>query len=222
MSGKLFDRFVSAFVGAASAVGTVWFLSARDETDRNTAEDGGTATKIEYLEVGALKIDGSLVVVDPTTGEPTIELRGDSVFVQKGVYAERVGAYRVVGQKIQTTPGDPLAENGAVFGELATNEDGGAYVALLSPRESHSVTIGFDKNEKGCVLSQNNDDSSVVAQAIFLKPTVQDAVANEENAPSAPAAEPSVAAPLNENKSVESIENVVPTVALSAENSRRS
>ena len=86
---------------------------------------------------------------------------------------------------MQTTPDNPLDLNSPVFGEIAINEDGGAYLALLSPRESHSVTIGFDKNEKGCVLSKNNDDKSMVAQAIFLRPSASDA-----ETPATAAAEP--------------------------------
>lgn len=183
MPGKIFNCFISAVVGAASAVGTVWFLTVRGETSQFSSENGEKTIKFDALEVGSLKVGDALIVVDPATGEPTIELRGDSIFAQKGVYAEQIGAFRVVGQKVQATPDDPLDENSPIFCELATNEDGGAYVALLSPRESHSVTIGFDKSEKGCVLSQNNDDSSMVAQAIFLKPTAQDAASETKSTP---------------------------------------
>ncbi|MCF0235037.1 MAG: hypothetical protein HUK22_08710, partial [Thermoguttaceae bacterium] len=137
--------------------------------------------KIPNLHVGTLTRDGALLVVDPLDGEPKIELRGDSVYVQNAVCADKIRGRRLVGQKLQTTPGDPADDRAPVFGEVAVNEDGGAYLALLSPKETHSLTMGFDKTEKGCVISQNNEDSAMVAQAIFLKPVVESA------APAAPA-----------------------------------
>ena len=173
MPGSFFNCFISAVVGAASAVGTVWYLSDNSET--NGLETNSDVISARRLEVDSLVVRDSLLLVDKTSSEPTLELREGSLFAQKGVYAEQIGAFRLLGQKIQTTPDDPLDANSPVFGELATNEDGGAYVALLSPRESHSVTVGFDKNEKGCILSQNNEDMSLVAQAIFLRPDASDA-----------------------------------------------
>ncbi len=178
MSGSFFNCFISAVVGAASAVGTVWYLS--DNSEPNGIEPSSDAISARRLEVDSLVVRDSLLLIDKTSSEPTLELREGSLFAQKGVYAEQIGAFRLLGQKIQATPDDPLDANSPVFGELAINEDGGAYVALLSPRESHSVTVGFDKNEKGCILSQNNEDMSMVAQAIFLRPDASDAASSSK------------------------------------------
>lgn len=186
MSAKILDRLISAFVGAVSAVGTVWFLNAHAPDAASSAPESGAApVKFDRLEVDALRVNEVLFVADPETKEPTIKLSDGSISAQDGVFAEQIGAFRVLGQKLQATPDDPLNAQSPVFAELATNQDGGAYLALLSPRETHSVTIGFDKTEKGCLVSQNNEDSSMIAQAIFVKPTAEGAAppATQEGAP---------------------------------------
>lgn len=176
MSVKILDRLISAFVGAVSAVGTVWFLDANapDAASVSPASDAAPV-KFDRLEVDALRVNDVLFVVDPETKEPTIKLSAGSISAQNNVFAEQIGAFRVLGQKLQATPDDPLNAQSPVFAELATNQDGGAYLALLSPQETHSITVGFDKTEKGCLVSQNNEDSSMIAQAIFVKPTAEDA-----------------------------------------------
>lgn len=174
MSAKILDRLISAFVGAVSAVGTVWFLNS-NAPDAPSAKSVGEHVKFDRLEVDALRVNEVLLVADPETKEPTIKLSAGSISAQNNVFAEQIGAFRVLGQKLQATPYDPLDAQSAIFAELATNQDGGAYLALLSPQETHSVTIGFDKTEKGCLVSQNNEDSSMIAQAIFPKPTANQA-----------------------------------------------
>lgn len=191
MSAKILDRLISAFVGAVSAVGTVWFLNANAPDAQPRPSDSQNApVKFDRLEVDALRVNEVLFVVDPQTKEPSIELRDGSISAQQNVFAEQIGAYRVLGRKLQATPDDPLNAQSPVFAELATNQDGGAYLALLSPQESHSVTIGFDKTEKGCLVSQNNEDSSMIAQAIFVKPTADGVAATQAEPTTAPLAEP--------------------------------
>ena len=183
MSAKILDRLISAFVGAVSAVGTVWFLNA-NAPDAPSAKSGDAPVKFDRLEVDALRVNEVLLVVDPETKEPTIKLSAGSISAQNNVFAEQIGAFRVLGQKLQTTPADPLNAQSPIFAELATDQNGGAYLALLSPQETHSVTLGFDKTEKGCLVSQNNDDSSMIAQAIFSKPNAgQAAKAASTDAP---------------------------------------
>ena len=186
MSAKILDRLISAFVGAVSAVGTVWFLNANAPDAASVSPASNSApVKFDRLEVDALRVNEVLFVADPQTKEPTIKLSGGSISAQNNVFAEQIGAFRVLGQKLQATPDDPLNAQSPVFAELATNQDGGAYLALLSPQETHSITVGFDKTEKGCLVSQNNEDSSMIAQAIFVKPTAEDAATTdaESNVP---------------------------------------
>jgi hypothetical protein len=214
MPAKILDRLISAFVGALSAVGTVWFLNARAPEAPSTAPEAGAPVKFDRLEVDALRVNDVLFVADPKTQEPTIKLSGGSISAQNSVFAEHVGAFRVLGQKLQATPDDPLNAQSPVFAELATNQDGGAYLALLSPQETHSITVGFDKTEKGCLVSQNNEDSSMIAQAIFVKPTADQAPsAAQETAPLeqpqnvAPLEQPQNAAPLELPQNVAPLEN---------------
>ncbi|MBQ6828988.1 MAG: hypothetical protein IJO46_13345, partial [Thermoguttaceae bacterium] len=156
MSAKILDRLISAFVGAVSAVGTVWFLNANaPDAPLNDAPSTSAPAKFDRLEVDELRITKALVVVDPQTQESTIKLSDGSISAQNKIFAEDIGAFRVFAKKLQATPDDPLNAQSPIFAELATNQDGGAYLALLSPQETHSITIGFDKTEKGCLVSQN-------------------------------------------------------------------
>ena len=191
MPAKILDRLISAFVGALSAVGTVWFLNSNAPDAPSSAPESGAPAKFDRLVVDALRVNDVLFVADPETKEPTIKLSGGSISAQNSVFAEQIGAFRVLGQKLQATPDDPLNAQSPVFAELATNQDGGAYLALLSPQETHSITIGFDKTEKGCLVSQNNEDSSMIAQAIFVKPTADQAAPDAaQDAAVAPSEQP--------------------------------
>lgn len=181
MSGLFLNVAISAFVGALASVGTVWYLSA-NSNENHLAASENAATKIKKLETETLVVNDSLLFVDPETQEPLVEIRDGKIFAQRGIYAEHLGAWRVTAQKLQTTPEDPLSPKSAIFGELAVTDDGGGYLALMSPKESHSVTIGFDRNEKGCVVSQNNEDHSVAAQAVFFKPTQEGSAIGLKNA----------------------------------------
>lgn len=191
MPVKILDRLISAFVGAISAVGTVWFLNANAPDAAISPASDGAPVKFERLEVDALRVNEVLFVADPETKEPTIKLSDGSISASKSVFSEHIGAFRVLGQKLQATPDDPLNAQSPVFAELATNQDGGAYLALLSPQETHSITVGFDKTEKGCLVSQNNEDLAMVAQAIFPKPNADGA------APPAPQADAPLEQPLD-------------------------
>ena len=64
------------------------------------------------------------------------------------VYTPKSRRDAVLAQKLQSTPEDPVDMSSPVFGELAINEDGGAYLALLSPRESHAVPLIRQKRER--------------------------------------------------------------------------
>ena len=170
MSGFFLNTVVSAVVGVLAAVGTTWYISAQTGANK-LASQGGEPVKVKSLEVDSLTVNDSLLLVDPVAKNVLIELRNGEIFAQKGVYSDHIGAWSLTAQRLQTTPEDPLDPSSPVFGELAVNEDGGGYLALMSPQESHSLTMGFDRYEKGCVVSQNNLDNSRVAQAVFLKPT---------------------------------------------------
>ncbi len=184
MQGTFFNCFISAIVGAISAAGTSWYLAEHAAPTENAPAGVVAADQNRFKElvVDSLIVNDSVLLVDPETQTATLEIKDGSLFAQRGLYAEKVGAMRVLAQKLQSTPEDPVDMTSPVFGELAINEDGGAYLALLSPRESHAVTLGFDKNEKGCVLSKNNDDNSMVAQAVFLKPSASEATQPNANA----------------------------------------
>ncbi len=175
MQNALFNCLLSAIVAVASSIGTVWYLSSQNP-EANDPDAASAVVKTRTLEADSIVVKKELLLVDPETNTPTIELSSGALYVQKDVYADRIGAYRVLAQKLQTTPDDPLDMKSGVFGELSYTEDGGASFALKSPRESHSITIGFDKSEKGCILSKNNDDQAIAAQAVFLRPSASDAV----------------------------------------------
>lgn len=194
MQGSFSNILISAVVGCLSAVGTSWYLSANPQTPAGgtapaPAASGSapapSAAPADKLDVTELVVRGSVLLVDPQTNEATLEIKNGSIFAKRGIYAERVGAYRVLSQKLVATPDNPLDPKCAVYGQLSVDQYGGAFMELLSPRESHSITFGFDRNEKGCVVSRNNDDASLVAQAIFPKPRAEDAGVKEPD--SAPA-----------------------------------
>lgn len=191
MQGSFSNILISAVVGCLSAVGTSWYLSANPQTPAGgtapaPAASGSapapSAAPADKLDVTELVVRGSVLLVDPQTNEATLEIKNGSIFAKRGIYAERVGAYRVLSQNLIATPDNPLDPKCAVYGQLSVDQYGGAFMELLSPRESHSITFGFDRNEKGCVVSRNNDDASLVAQAIFPKPRAEDADAKDSGA----------------------------------------
>ncbi len=196
MPAKILDRLISAFVGALSAVGTVWFLNA-NAPDAPSPESDAAPVKFDRLEVDALLVNKVLCVADPQTKEPTIELRNGSISAKNNVFAEQIGAFRVLGQKLQITPHDPLNMQSQYGAELAITQDGGAYLDLISPKKTHSLVLGFDKTEQGCLVSQNIEDTSMVAQAIFPKPNAGQAVPPAEQE-AAPLEQPQDAATPNE------------------------
>lgn len=173
MQGAFFNCLLSAVVGAASSVGVTWYLSSHSSP--STEPTGAAPVPTERLEVGELVVRDRITLSSPDAESPSLEIRDGTIYAQNGLYAENIGAYNIVSQKFLATPDDPLVPRSAAIGEFAVDQDGGAYLELTSPRESHTVTIGFDRNEKGCVLSKNNNDRSLVAQAIFLKPDASDA-----------------------------------------------
>lgn len=194
MQGTFVNCLLSAIVGVIAAAGTTWYLAEHSAPEENApanlVESEQAAVKeVKELVVDSLIVNDSILLVDPETQTATLEIKDGSLFAQNGLYAEKVGAMRVLAQKLQSTPEDPVDMSSPVFGELAINEDGGAYLALLSPRESHAVTFGFDRNEKGCVLSKNNDDDSLIAQAVFLRPSASATAQPEPEPAQAGAAE---------------------------------
>lgn len=170
MSGFFWNSVVSVVSGVVASVGTVWYLSANSEAGALVGA-GNSPAKVKRLEVESLVVADSLALVDPNSRETLVEICGGEIFAQRGVYANHVGAWRFTSQKYQTTPEDPLSSNCPVFGEFAVDENGGGYLELLSPQESHAVTLGFDSNERGALVSTNNEADASATQALFLKPS---------------------------------------------------
>jgi len=174
MGEKLFNSLISALFGGLAGIGAVWYLSDGNQTGPYSPSASAVLPQdavFETLEVKRLKVTEGIRVHDTVSGEPLIEMADGSITAKKKVLTDYLGGYRLVGQRLQITTGDPSLTNNAVCSELATNEDGGAYFALLSPKGTHSVNIGFDKQETGFIISQNNVDSAMVAQAILPLPT---------------------------------------------------
>ncbi len=169
MSGLFWNTVVSAVSGVVASIGTVWYLSANSEAGALAGSENSVA-KVKRLEADSLVVADSLTLVDPNSRETLVEIRNGEIFVQRGVYANHIGAWRFTSQKFQTTPDDPLVPDCPVFGEFAVDESGGGYLELLSPQESHAVTIGFDQNERGALVSKNNEADVSATQALFLKP----------------------------------------------------
>ena len=170
MSGFIWNTLVSAIVGAVAAVGTVWYLSANATPDPLSPSNGAVA-KVKRLEADTIVVSDSLALVAPSSRETLVEICNGEIFAQRGVYSNHIGAWRFSAQKYQTTPDDPLAEDAPAYGEFGVDESGGGYLEVLSPKGSHAVTLGFDINERGAVVSRNNDAAVSSAQALFLKPT---------------------------------------------------
>lgn len=182
MGEKCLNAFLSVIFGGVSAIGAVWFLyepptSGAAAVTEPLREAAVFPKQIDELEIGRLKVTEGIMVHHSESGEPLIELKDGVVLAKKEIISNYIGGMDLVGRKIQVTSGDPSVPDPPVFCELATNEgDGGAYLAILSPKGTHSVNIGFDKNETGFIISRNNEDSSMAAQAILPLPNKGDAV----------------------------------------------
>ncbi|MDO5581650.1 MAG: hypothetical protein Q4G69_11015 [Planctomycetia bacterium] len=175
MYEKLINSLIAAFVACVVSVGMIWFLQDQPQdypiVQDNRAGSAGSASNLGHIEAESIKVHQSITIVD-SKGDPLIELKNGNLYVRNDICTSRIGSEEIMSKKIQITPGDPNAKDAPVFCEMSTQkEDGGAYFALLSPRGSHSVNIGFDKNETGFIISQNNKDDSLVAQAILPIPS---------------------------------------------------
>ena len=162
---------VSAIVGAVAAIGASWFMSATDAQRERDGSEEHEYVKAKQIEVEKLVVGDSILLVSRERMEPTVEMRDGSVYVQHAVYADLLASNRMLAQKFQATPDDPMRVDAEASGEIAVDQEGGAYLALLSPGKSHSLTIGVDAHERGGIVSQNSDDHTRVAQAVFAKPS---------------------------------------------------
>lgn len=193
MREKLSNILISAAAGAAAAFGVLYWkgLPAAPPAEPAVAEQAGTG-QFEELEVKRLKVTGGIWVCHSETGEPLIELKDGVILAKNEVLARYVGGLEMVGRKLQITTGDPSADDPPIFCEIGASDGGqGAYIAMLSPKGTHSVNVGFDRNETGFVVSRNNGDAAMTAQAVLPIPhkeaePVPDAAA--EPAADAPAA----------------------------------
>lgn len=185
MGERILNSFISAIFGGLAAVATIWYLGVPESaapTPGETENVGGMEStdgaprhgKFDELETARLKVTDCVMVCDAESGEPMIELRAGSILAKRKIVADSFGGNLITGRKVQITPGDPSRDDSPIFSELATNDEGGAYFALLSPKGTHSVNMGFDKKETGFIISQNNQDSAMVAQAILPLPNKND------------------------------------------------
>ena len=179
MSEKLLNTFLSAAIGAGTALAGVWLLQDPGKNPKPESPDAGQApvSRFDELEVERLKVTGGIWVCHSETGEPLIELKDGVVLAKNEVLARYVGGMEMVGRKLQITTGDPSAEDPPIFCELGASDGGqGAYIALLSPQGTHSVNVGFDRNETGFIVSRNNDDASMTAQVVLPLPQRESAI----------------------------------------------
>lgn len=172
MSDKIVNIFISAVVGCLSAVGTLWlFGDPKQVPGESEPAQVKVPERLEDLEVERLKVTGGIWVCHSETGEPLIELKDGVVLAKNEVLSRFVGGMEMVGRKLQITTGDPSAADPPIFCELGASDGSqGAYIALLSPKGTHSVNIGFDRNETGFIVSRNNEDSAMTAQAVLPLP----------------------------------------------------
>ena len=172
MREKLSNILISAVAGAAAAFGVLYWkgLPAAPPAEPAAAEQARTE-RFEELEVGRLKVTGGIWVCHSETGEPLIELKDGVILAKNEVLARYVGGLEMVGRKLQITTGDPSADDPPIFCEIGASDGGqGAYIAMLSPKGTHSVNVGFDRNETGFVVSRNNGDAAMTAQAVLPIP----------------------------------------------------
>ena len=200
MKERALNILISAFAGAAAALGVLWWKGESPSPNAapapaepaESAKSAETA-RFEELLVDRLKVTGGIWVCHSETGEPLIELKDGVVLAKNEVLARYVGGLEMVGRKLQITTGDPSADDPPIFCEIGASDGGqGAYIAMLSPKGTHSLNVGFDKNETGFVVSRNNDDAAMTAQAVLPIPRKETDPAPAAE-PSAPAAEPAPA-----------------------------
>ncbi|MBO7726476.1 MAG: hypothetical protein J6S40_08425 [Thermoguttaceae bacterium] len=189
MNGTFKNIVISALAGGAAALGVLhWKGELAPKPVEPPAAEQAAATQFEELQVDRLKVTGGIWVCHSETGEPLIELKDGVILAKNEVLSRYVGGLEMVGRKLQITTGDPSTDDPPIFCEIGAGDGGqGAYIAMLSPKGTHSVNVGFDKNETGFVVSRNNDDAAMTAQAVMPIP--------HKEAESAPAAEPAPAAP---------------------------
>ena len=194
MRGNLLNGIISAVVGFLAGLAAVWFLQDGSVPEQKP-ESAAVPAKMDELEVARLKVTDGIMVYHSETGEPLIELKDGVVLAKKEVLSRFVGGMEMVGQKLQITAGDPSASDPPIFCELGAADGGqGAYIAMLSPKGTHSLNIGFDKNETGFVVSRNNEDSSMTAQAVLPLPKKGE---QEPAAAAAPIEEPALLSDVN-------------------------
>ena len=172
MREKLQNIVISALVGGAAAFGVLrWKGPSAAPVAAPGAAGQAAMTQFEELQVGRLKVTGGIWVCHSETGEPLIELKDGVILAKNEVLARYVGGLEMVGRKLQITTGDPSADDPPIFCEIGASDGGqGAYIAMLSPKGTHSVNVGFDKNETGFVVSRNNGDAAMTAQAVLPIP----------------------------------------------------
>lgn len=170
MGDKLFNGLIAALFGAISGIGSVWYLSDTPSGSPQNGAQGDSPAAFDTLEVRNLTVTDGILVNDSQSGEPLIELRDGVVLAKRQVLSNHLGGFCVMGQRIQVTTDDPSSASSPVRAELATDDKGGACLALESPAGTHSMNIGFDREETGFIISKNNSDSMMVAQAILPLP----------------------------------------------------
>lgn len=168
MGDKLFNGFIAALFGAISGIGSVWYLTDNPSSHNGSQEKSPAA--FDTLEVRNLTVNDGILINDSQSGEPLIELRDGVVLAKRQVLSNHLGGFCVMGQRIQVTTADPSSVSSPIRAELATDDKGGACLALESPTGTHSMNIGFDREETGFIISKNNNDSMMVAQAILPLP----------------------------------------------------
>lgn len=179
----MFDKFINSLiasvVGCITAIGTVWYLSDQQDvtllTESGAKTTGGHSVKLHSLEVDQIKIKDGLVLVDAQTGKPLVEIKREGIFAQNEIIADSLSTEGLKTRKVQLVKGDLKDQNAAVYGELGLKKEGGSYLALLSARQLHSVNMGFNDQETGFIISQNNQEDAFVAQAVFPIPRSDDA-----------------------------------------------
>lgn len=171
MFEKFINSLIASVVGCMTAIGTVWYLSdQQDVTGSITHTGNAQGVKIHSLEVDQIRLKENLVLVDAKTGKPLIEIKQSGIYAHNEIVAEALSVEGLKTRKVQLVKGDFQDENAAVYGELGLKKEGGSYLALLSPQRVHSVNMGFNDQETGFIISQNNQEDAFAAQAVFPIP----------------------------------------------------
>lgn len=175
MGEKIINSIIASIVGCISAIGMVWYLTEKPAAFTVTVNEKATPSQERdrhEITADIIHINDTLKVVD-NKGDVLLEYKNGAFFMKKEVVTDNIFSNVITSNKVKITNGDLLNKESPVFGEIAALDSGGAYMALLSPRGTHSMNIGFDKKETGFILSQNNEDNSIVAQAIMPKPNTK-------------------------------------------------